>query len=109
MTAVIEDLLCLGVPALVLDVSADGLVAIVDCFGARHPVRLELVDSRVSPGDYVLNHVGYAIRRIPDDDIAETLACYEQLLRGMSEGDDDLPGQGSDDEDDGAAGGDLDD
>ena len=37
------------------------------------------------PGDYVLNHVGYAIRRIPEDDIAETLALYEQLLRGASD------------------------
>jgi hydrogenase expression/formation protein HypC len=90
VTAVTDDLLCLGVPALVLTVSADGLVATVDCFGARHLVRLELVDTRISPGDYVLNHVGYAIRRIPDDDIAETLACYEALLRGMS--DDELAG-----------------
>ena len=35
----------------------------------------------VAPGDYILNHVGYAIRRIPEDDIEGTLALYEQLLR----------------------------
>lgn len=88
MNAYMEDLMCLGVPGLVVDVSADGLVATVDFFGARRSVRLELVDSRVSPGDYVLNHVGYAIRRIPEDDIAETLALYAQLLRGVSDDDD---------------------
>jgi hydrogenase expression/formation protein HypC len=35
----------------------------------------------VSPGDYILNHVGFAIRRIPPEEIGETLALYEQLLR----------------------------
>jgi hydrogenase expression/formation protein HypC len=43
-------------------------------------VRLEVVDQPVGPGDYILNHVGFAIRRIPDGEIAETLALYETLL-----------------------------
>jgi hydrogenase expression/formation protein HypC len=34
----------------------------------------------VAPGDYILNHVGFAIRRIPEEDIAGTLAMYQQLL-----------------------------
>jgi hydrogenase expression/formation protein HypC len=62
-------------------------MATVDFFGVRRVVRLELVDQPVGPGDYILNHVGYAIRRIPEDDIEGTLALYEQLLR---EADDDL-------------------
>ena len=90
MNARVENLMCLGVPGLVVELSDDGLVATVDYFGERSTVSLELVDSRVVPGDYVLNHVGYAIRRIPDDDIAETLAHYEQLLREASDGDDEF-------------------
>ncbi len=35
----------------------------------------------VAIGDYVLNHVGFAIRRIPPGDIEGTLALYEQLLK----------------------------
>jgi hydrogenase expression/formation protein HypC len=65
-----------------------GPVAKVDFFGITREVRLELVDQPVAPGDYVLNHVGYAIRRIPEEDIQETLLMYEQLLRASS--DDDL-------------------
>ena len=38
-------------------------------------VRLELVDEPVAPGDYILNHVGFAIRRIPAGDIEATLGC----------------------------------
>ena len=55
--------MCLGVPGRIIDVN--GLVATVDFWGIRREVRLELVDQPVAPGDYILNHVGYAIRRIP--------------------------------------------
>jgi len=71
--------MCLGVPGRI--VAVEGLVAIVDFWGARREVRLDVVDEPVAPGDYVLNHVGYAIRRIPEAEIAETLALYELLLR----------------------------
>ena len=71
--------MCLGVPGRI--VAVDGLVAVVDFWGARREVRLDVVDEPVAPGDYVLNHVGYAIRRIPEGEIAETLALYELLLR----------------------------
>jgi hydrogenase expression/formation protein HypC len=71
--------MCLGVPGRVLAV--EGLVATVDFWGVRREVRLDVVDEPVAPGDYVLNHVGYAIRRIPEREIAETLALYEILLR----------------------------
>ena len=77
--------MCLGVPGRIIEVH--GLTATVDFFGVRRLVRLELVDQPVEAGDYILNHVGYAIRRIPEDDVAGTLALYEQLLR---EADDDL-------------------
>lgn len=79
--------MCLGVPGRIVSVADDGLTATVDFFGIRRAVRLELVDQPVAPGDYILNHVGYAIRRIPEDDIEGTLALYEQLMR---EAEDDL-------------------
>ena len=70
--------MCLGVPGRVLEVH--GQVAQVDFFGVRRETRLDLVDEPVAPGDYILNHVGFAIRRIPSHEIEETLALYEQLL-----------------------------
>lgn len=71
--------MCLGVPGKV--VSVDGRLALVDFFGVRRETRLDVIDEPVAPGDYVLNHVGFAIRKIPADDIRETLALYEVLLR----------------------------
>jgi hydrogenase expression/formation protein HypC len=71
--------MCLGVPGLVTEV--DELTAVVDFWGVRRRVRLDIVDEPVAPGDYVLNHVGFAIRRIPPADVATTLQMYEQILR----------------------------
>ena len=77
--------MCLGVPGRIISIDEHGLLATVDFFGVRRIVRLELVDQPVAPGDYVLNHVGYAIRRIPEDDIEGTLALYEQLLHAAED------------------------
>jgi hydrogenase expression/formation protein HypC len=61
-------------------VAVDGLVARVDFWGVEREVRLDVVDEPVQAGDYVLNHVGFAIRRIPEAEIQETLALYDELL-----------------------------
>ncbi len=74
--------MCLGVPGKVI--SIDGSLATVDFFGIRRDVRLDIVDEPVAPGDYVMNHVGFAIRRIPPTEVEETLALYEQLLAAVS-------------------------
>lgn len=79
--------MCLGVPGKVIAV--DGLLATVDFWGVRKQIRLDVVDEPVQAGDYILNHVGYAIRRIPPEDIEVTLALYEELL-ARAEPEDDL-------------------
>jgi len=71
--------MCLGVPGRIVEIS--GPVATVDFWGVRREVRLDVVDEEVQPGDYVLNHVGYAIRKIPAAEVEATLALYESLLR----------------------------
>jgi hydrogenase expression/formation protein HypC len=71
--------MCLGVPGRVIEI--DGMTATVDFFGVRRGVRLDIVDEPVSPGDFILNHVGYAIRKIPAAEVEATLALYDELLR----------------------------
>jgi hydrogenase expression/formation protein HypC len=70
--------MCLGVPGKVIAV--DGMNATVDFFGVRKALRLDIVDEPVAVGDYVLNHVGFAIRRIPPEEVEETLALFDQIL-----------------------------
>jgi hydrogenase expression/formation protein HypC len=71
--------MCLGVPGRV--VSVEEQMAVVDFWGVKKQIRLDVVDQPVAPGDYILNHVGYAIRRIPDEEIGATLELYEEILR----------------------------
>lgn len=70
--------MCFGLPGKVLRV--DGWIARVDFWGVRKDVRLDLLDEPVKPGDYILHHLGRALRRIPPDDVEETLALYEGLV-----------------------------
>jgi hydrogenase expression/formation protein HypC len=65
-------------------VSVEGAVAVVDFWGVKKQIRLDVVDEPVAPGDYVMNHVGFAIRRIAAEEIEATLALYEQLLAEAS-------------------------
>jgi hydrogenase expression/formation protein HypC len=39
----------------------------------------------VQVGDYLLVHVGFAIRRIPPEQIEETLELYNQLVTAASQ------------------------
>ncbi len=78
-----EGIMCLGVPGQVLEVK--GEVATVDFWGVRRPVMLHVVDEPVQPGDYVLVHVGFAIRKIPPEEVQETLAFYDLILQAADE------------------------
>ena len=71
--------MCLGIPGRVIAIQGD--LATVDFWGLRKEVRLDVVDVPVSVGDYVLNHVGFAIRRIPASEALATLELYETLLK----------------------------
>ncbi len=67
--------MCRGLPGRVL--SVDGSLAMVDFWGTERSVRLELADEPLEPGDHVLCHLGFAIHRIPPEDVVELLALYD--------------------------------
>jgi hydrogenase expression/formation protein HypC len=69
--------MCLGVPGRVVEIQERG--SVVDFWGVRRHVSLDIVDEPVAVGDYVLVHVGFAIRRIPEDEIENTLAFFAEL------------------------------
>lgn len=82
--------MCLGLPGRVIEV--EGFLATVDFFGVRRPVGLQAMDEPLAPGDYVLSHAGLAVRRIPKEEVGETLALYERLMQ-LAEQDEDVPGE----------------
>jgi hydrogenase expression/formation protein HypC len=72
--------MCLGIPGEILEVN--GAEARAEFWDVEKTVRIDIVGESVEPGDYVLNHAGFAIRKIPDEEVEETLALYESYLRG---------------------------
>lgn len=72
--------MCLGAPGKVVSIQGDN--AVVDFGGVRRAVALDLVDEPVAEGDHVLVHVGFAIRRIPEDELAETMAFFASMTDG---------------------------
>lgn len=75
--------MCLGVPGQIVKIS--NTVATVDFWGVRRTVKLDHLADPVTTGDYIIDHCGYAVRRIPTADVADTLALYEVLLTEAGE------------------------
>lgn len=72
--------MCLGIPGEIVEI--EGMEATVEFWDVQKSVRLDIVGDRVEPGDYILNHAGFAIRKIPDDEVEETIQIYETFLEG---------------------------
>jgi hydrogenase expression/formation protein HypC len=70
-------MLCLAIPAKVLEV--DGDVAKVDFGqGVAREVNVMLVDAKV--GEYVLVHAGYAIEKMDQKAAEESLQTWRDIL-----------------------------
>jgi hydrogenase expression/formation protein HypC len=70
--------MCLGLPGRI--VSINGKTARVDFWGNVRTVKLDAMKEVIAAGDYIIDHAGYAVRRIPDEDVADTIALYEVIL-----------------------------
>jgi len=73
--------MCLAAPAKVLSVS--GNEAVVDYNGVRTTTRLDTLTEPLQPGDYVLIHTGFAIRRLSAEDGEETLKLFDELANSL--------------------------
>ena len=69
--------MCLGVPARVIE--ARDMDARVDALGEERFVNVMLLDEPPAAGDWVLVHLGLAVRRIPPEDVADVLATFEAM------------------------------
>jgi len=70
--------MCLGLPGQIIEIEEK--TAIVDFWGTRKRINLEILTETVAAGDYIIDHEGYAIRRVPVEQVADTLLMYEAVL-----------------------------
>lgn len=75
--------MCLAAPAKVISISDNE--AVVDYNGVRTTTRLDTLTEPLAPGDYVLIHTGFAIRRLSAEDGEETLKLFDQLAESLND------------------------
>jgi len=75
--------MCLAAPAKVISITNNE--AVVDYNGVQTTTRLDTLTEPVAPGDYVLIHTGFAIRRLSAEDGAETLKLFDQLAESLND------------------------
>jgi hydrogenase expression/formation protein HypC len=81
--------MCLGILGKIVSITNNGLAA-VDFDGIKREVSLMLCpDAQI--GDYVLVHVGFAIRRLEAEDALETLRLFREIEESYRE---ETPGAG---------------
>lgn len=77
--------LCLGVPALVVEVLPGGQWAVAESFGVRRKIGTHLV-GEVEAGDYVVVHAGYAIEKLDLREAEERIRIWEEILGAAGAG-----------------------
>lgn len=82
--------MCLGIPGRVVEMlpgNAEQL-ALVDVLGAQRPINLGMLEEqKVTPGEWLLIHMGFAIEHIDQERATTAMAGLE--LMGRAAGADD--------------------
>jgi len=69
--------MCLALPAKVLSIDKEAETAVVALGPVRKEISIALLDE-VTPGDYVLIHVGYALHKVSPEEAERTLAMIRE-------------------------------
>lgn len=76
--------MCLGIPMRIEAI--DGFVARCEAKGVERDVSLFMMQGEeLTPGDYVVVHVGYAIQKVTPQDAHTAWELYDQMLAAGSE------------------------
>lgn len=78
--------MCLAIPMKIVDV--DDTMATCEAAGVRRRVSLQLVDHlALTPGDFVLVHLGYAIQVVSNEQAAASREAWDALMASAGQDD----------------------
>lgn len=72
--------MCLAMPSKVVEVLEDDM-AVIELGGVKKTISLGLVED-VTPGDYVIVHVGYALSKVDEEEALKTIALFAEMTDG---------------------------
>ncbi|GAC1663266.1 MAG: hypothetical protein NVS9B8_01970 [Candidatus Limnocylindrales bacterium] len=98
--------MCLGIPGRIVELRADHPdLARVDVEGVVRDINLGLLeDDPAKPGDWVLIHLGFALQKMTDAEVADALDVLTVLGQGDGGADDPFAAFRYDGDDDPLAG-----
>jgi len=70
--------MCLGIPAKIVEIEPDGMMATVDISGNRRRISIMLLPE-AKVGDWVLLHTGFAIQFVDEQTANEQIKLLEEL------------------------------
>lgn len=82
--------MCLGIPGRIVAILEGnaGQLALVDVLGAQRPINLGMLeDANLSPGDWILIHMGFALERIDEAGARKALSGL-RMMGSAGEADD---------------------
>ena len=77
--------MCLAIPMQVVELRGgsdelfDPQVALVESYGIRKEIRLEMADRVPEVGEYVIIHAGFAIRTLTEEEAEYNLSLMRQM------------------------------
>jgi hydrogenase expression/formation protein HypC len=73
--------MCLGIPGQIVEIVDESFqIAKVDVSGVKRGVSIALLGSEeVTPGDWVLIHVGFAMSKISEQEAQESMKALQTL------------------------------
>jgi len=71
--------MCLGIPMKIITI--DRYVARCEAKGIERDVSLFMLqEGEVTPGDYVMVHIGYAIQKMSEQEAQSAWELYDEML-----------------------------
>ena len=73
--------MCLGIPGQIIEIVDETFqIAKVDVSGVKRGVSIALIaEEGVSPGDWVLIHVGFAMSKIDEQEAQEAMKALQEM------------------------------
>ncbi len=80
--------MCLAIPGEVVELLGgnDDQLAMVDVVGVKRRINVGLLDGEpLTPGDWVLIHVGFAMSKVDEQEAAEALQMLELMGQAFTD------------------------
>ncbi len=80
--------MCLAIPGEIVEMvdGSNDQLALVDVVGVKRRINIGLLENEtISPGDWVLIHVGFAMSKVDEKEAAEALSMLEMMGETFTE------------------------